>query len=80
MGGSLEDQIEAETATIDLKEVDPLMINELINFLYNSDYDDSGHSDDEDDKRSESEKLAFNVGMYIVSDRFNVSDLKELAR
>ncbi|KAI4167158.1 MAG: hypothetical protein LQ343_007425 [Gyalolechia ehrenbergii] len=56
------------------------MINELINILYNSDYDDGGHSDDEDDKRSESEKLAFNVGMYIVGDRFNVSDLKELAR
>ncbi|KAL9023299.1 MAG: hypothetical protein Q9196_007287, partial [Gyalolechia fulgens] len=70
---------EAETATIDLKEVDPLMINELIHYLYNSDYDDGGHSDD-GGKRNESEKLAFNVGMYIVGDRFDVSNLKELAR
>lgn len=68
---------ETETATIELKEVDPLMINELINYLYTCDYDDGGPSDE---KRSESKKLDFNLGMYIVGDRYNVSDLKELAR
>ncbi|KAL8840578.1 MAG: hypothetical protein Q9170_001264 [Blastenia crenularia] len=71
---------EAETATVELAEVDPLMINELINYLYNCDYEDGGQSDDNEERRNDSERTSINAGMYIIGDRYGLSGLRDLAK
>lgn len=71
---------EADTATIELKEIDSVMVHEFLTYLYTSNYVDSGRPNNEDDKLSESERLEFNLGMYMTADRYGVNDLKELAR
>ncbi|KAL8722652.1 MAG: hypothetical protein Q9225_000884 [Loekoesia sp. 1 TL-2023] len=138
---------EGESSSIDLKDIDPLMVDKLVHYLYNSNYDDTclqiggkqDNEDDEENRRGEKDggrreapveeimvidvpvagieeppateppatdppaaettveeageqtaeaasqnegpqRLSINASMYIIGDRYDLRELKDLAR
>ncbi|KAI4189144.1 MAG: hypothetical protein LQ348_003836 [Seirophora lacunosa] len=67
---------EGETSTVELKDVDPLLIDQLISCFYTFQY--SGLARFSKDR--EHQPLALNVEMYIIGDRYQLSGLKVLAK
>lgn len=55
------------------------MVDKLIHYLYHFDYNDESHVEP-NEPLPESDTLAVNAGMYIIGDRYNIMDLKELAK
>lgn len=93
--------------SIDLKDIKPVLVDKLVHYLYNFDYEDEGflleylqQDEDYEANRSgagkdrgneeqegketlqsnESQRLALHVNMYIIGDRFDLSELKDLAK
>ncbi|KAL8851080.1 MAG: hypothetical protein Q9221_003976 [Calogaya cf. arnoldii] len=84
---------EGNTGRIDLKEDDPEMIDKLVNYLYNCDYDDhatvpttqltDGQQqalDSQHQHTPQTRRLGCNVDMYVIGDRCQLAGLKDLAK
>ncbi|KAL8870252.1 MAG: hypothetical protein Q9174_003662 [Haloplaca sp. 1 TL-2023] len=71
--------VEGETQSIDLKEEDPDLIEALVDYLYSFDYEDRRQAQPSL-QSSASKTLSINANMYIVGDRYNLRELKDLAR
>ncbi|KAI4202519.1 MAG: hypothetical protein LQ350_002462 [Teloschistes chrysophthalmus] len=76
-------RLQGETQVVELKEEDPIMLDKLIHYLYKFDYvDDDGRQSQTQSnaQKSDTQTLAVNAGMYIMGDRYNLLELKDLAK
>ncbi|KAL8805590.1 MAG: hypothetical protein Q9182_001855 [Xanthomendoza sp. 2 TL-2023] len=73
---------EGQTGSIDIKEERPALINKLIYYLYNCDYDDSNDDvqNEADSQSPQAGRLAVNAAMYTIGDRYNLNGLQDLAK
>ncbi|KAL8967638.1 MAG: hypothetical protein Q9183_002821 [Haloplaca sp. 2 TL-2023] len=71
--------VEGETQCIELKEEDPNMVDALVDYLYCFDYTD-GRQIQSTVQSSGSNTLSINANMYIIGDKYNLRDLKTLAK
>lgn len=73
---------EGKTLSIDMKEVDPIMIEKLIHYFYHFEYADDDDRGDQALSPSQGPtggSLAINAAMYIIGDRYMIGTLKDLA-
>ena len=62
---------EGYTKTIELKDDNPEMVNQMLRFFYDWDYDDSNDGKD---------AFSFNAGMYSMGDKYDAPALRDLAK
>ncbi|TKA63514.1 hypothetical protein B0A49_09072 [Cryomyces minteri] len=65
---------EATSRVVDLEGNDPYSVAALLSFVYTFDYDDSEH-----DESAKLCPLSFNVQVYLIADKYDISALQDLA-
>ncbi|KAH8776073.1 hypothetical protein F5882DRAFT_253047, partial [Hyaloscypha sp. PMI_1271] len=80
LAAAIDGDFEVRNPSDDLEDHDPNIIETFIDFLYTQQYDDDGSKAANKSAPEVSNALHTNIALYIVSDKFDVTALKTLAK